>query len=331
MAIIGQRQRDQKEAGDRTLGKHDARRSGGLDGCCSGDSEFGRDDYQGMRIAGSLWRVFRGDRIDCDGRRVDQPATTNIMSCHDHLYRNIPPQSARPALVLEGMRRRIGRDCSRPIRGCEHGAGSGRSARAEAVARFGRARRTSSSCSWPARPVTWSCSITSRSSRSSTARCRPPSCSRDIGLRSSIRIRSCLGRSSNSPSMGRCGAELSELLPHLAEVVDDIAIVKSMVTDAFNHAPGQILMSTGSQQFGKPSLGAWTLYGLGSETQNLPGFRRVQHGQEGTERRKFELGQRLFADGVSGRHVPHERRSGVVFVESTRRGSTNCSAIRSTR
>ena len=53
---------------------------------------------------------------------------------------------------------------------------------------------------------------------------------------------------------GQCGAELSELLPHLAEVVDDIAIVKSMVTDAFNHAPGQILMSTGSQQFGKPSL-----------------------------------------------------------------------------
>src|SRR5689334_17426807 len=71
---------------------------------------------------------------------------------------------------------------------------------------------------------------------------------------------------------GQSGAELSELLPHLAGVADDIAIVKSMVTDAFNHAPGQILMSTGSQQFGKPSLGAWTLYGLGSETQNLPGF-----------------------------------------------------------
>ncbi len=54
---------------------------------------------------------------------------------------------------------------------------------------------------------------------------------------------------------GQCGAELSEIVPHLAEVVDDIAIVKSMVTDAFNHAPGQILMNTGSQQFGRPSLG----------------------------------------------------------------------------
>jgi hypothetical protein len=80
---------------------------------------------------------------------------------------------------------------------------------------------------------------------------------------------------------GQCGAELSELLPHLATVVDDIAIVKSMVTDAFNHAPGQILMSTGSQQFGKPSLGSWTLYGLGSESQNLPGFVVFSTGKNG--------------------------------------------------
>src|SRR6266702_3328112 len=71
---------------------------------------------------------------------------------------------------------------------------------------------------------------------------------------------------------GQCGAELSEALPHLAEVVDDIAIVKSMTTDAFNHAPGQVLMQTGATQFGRPSMGAWVLYGLGSAAQNLPGF-----------------------------------------------------------
>jgi uncharacterized protein (DUF1501 family) len=71
---------------------------------------------------------------------------------------------------------------------------------------------------------------------------------------------------------GQCGAELSEALPHLAGVVDDIAIIKSMTTDAFNHAPGQVLMQTGSMQFGRPCLGAWSLYGLGSEAQNLPGF-----------------------------------------------------------
>ena len=71
---------------------------------------------------------------------------------------------------------------------------------------------------------------------------------------------------------GNCGAELSEALPHLAKVVDDIAIIKSMTTDAFNHAPGQMLMQTGSTQFGRPCFGSWVLYGLGSESQNLPGF-----------------------------------------------------------
>jgi uncharacterized protein (DUF1501 family) len=80
---------------------------------------------------------------------------------------------------------------------------------------------------------------------------------------------------------GECGAEISELLPHTAGIADDLTIIKSMQTDAFNHAPGQMLMSTGSQQFGKPSLGAWTLYGLGSESQNLPGFVVFSTGKKG--------------------------------------------------
>lgn len=80
---------------------------------------------------------------------------------------------------------------------------------------------------------------------------------------------------------GDSGQEMSEILPHMAEVADDIAIVKSMVTDAFNHAPGQILMSTGSQQFGRPSLGAWTLYGLGTEAEELPGFVVFSTGKKG--------------------------------------------------
>ena len=81
---------------------------------------------------------------------------------------------------------------------------------------------------------------------------------------------------------GRSGAELSELLPRTAEIVDDIAIVKSMQTDAFNHAPAQVLMNTGSQQFGRPSMGAWTTYGLGSESQDLPGFVVFSTGAKGT-------------------------------------------------
>jgi uncharacterized protein (DUF1501 family) len=81
---------------------------------------------------------------------------------------------------------------------------------------------------------------------------------------------------------GQCGAELSELLPHLATVVDDIAIVKSMQTDAFNHAPAQIFMNTGSQMFGRPSFGAWVAYGLGSESQDLPAFVVFSTGGKGT-------------------------------------------------
>src|SRR5216684_3283758 len=71
---------------------------------------------------------------------------------------------------------------------------------------------------------------------------------------------------------GRSGAELSELLPHLASIADEIAIVRSMHTTQFNHAPGQIFMNTGSQVFGRPSVGSWLTYGLGSESRDLPGF-----------------------------------------------------------
>ena len=71
---------------------------------------------------------------------------------------------------------------------------------------------------------------------------------------------------------GHSGAELSELLPYTAQVADELCLIKSMHTDAVNHAPGQILMNTGSQQFGRPSLGAWAVYGLGSASDVLPGY-----------------------------------------------------------
>ncbi len=71
---------------------------------------------------------------------------------------------------------------------------------------------------------------------------------------------------------GRSGAELSEMLPHLAKVVDDVAIIKSVHTDQFNHAPAQIFLNTGSPLPGRPSMGSWVTYGLGSEADDLPGF-----------------------------------------------------------
>ena len=71
---------------------------------------------------------------------------------------------------------------------------------------------------------------------------------------------------------GKSGQEISTLLPHLADIADDIAIVRSMHTDQFNHAPAQIFMNTGAQLIGRPSMGSWLTYGLGTENRNLPGF-----------------------------------------------------------
>lgn len=71
---------------------------------------------------------------------------------------------------------------------------------------------------------------------------------------------------------GQSGAEISELLPHLASVSDDVAIVKSMHTDEFNHDPAMTFLNSGSTLPGRPAMGAWLSYGLGSETQSLPGF-----------------------------------------------------------
>jgi hypothetical protein len=71
---------------------------------------------------------------------------------------------------------------------------------------------------------------------------------------------------------GKSGAWVSELLPHTASIVDDIAIVKTLNTEAINHDPAITFLQTGSQQPGRPSIGAWLSYGLGSENDNLPSF-----------------------------------------------------------
>src|SRR5690606_36635942 len=71
---------------------------------------------------------------------------------------------------------------------------------------------------------------------------------------------------------GQCGLTVSELLRHLAGVADELCVVRSMHTNEFNHAPAQIFFNTGSSLLGRPSMGAWVSYGLGSEAANLPAF-----------------------------------------------------------
>jgi uncharacterized protein (DUF1501 family) len=81
---------------------------------------------------------------------------------------------------------------------------------------------------------------------------------------------------------GKNGIEMSELLPHLGTMADEICVLKAMHTDAFNHAPAQIFMNTGSTQFGRPSIGSWVTYGLGSESRDLPAFVVLSTGTKGT-------------------------------------------------
>ena len=77
---------------------------------------------------------------------------------------------------------------------------------------------------------------------------------------------------------GQCGATVSELLPHTASIVDQITIAKTLKTDDTNHMFAELMMNTGWRQFGRPSLGSWVVYGLGSESRNLPSFTVLRSG-----------------------------------------------------
>lgn len=91
----------------------------------------------------------------------------------------------------------------------------------------------------------------------------------------------CLGSRRRFSHCGQRGTLISECLPHLATVADELAIVRSVQTNVFNHAPAKFFLNTGSAQIGRPSMGAWVTYGLGSESQNLPGFVVLQSGPRG--------------------------------------------------
>ncbi len=80
---------------------------------------------------------------------------------------------------------------------------------------------------------------------------------------------------------GQNGMWVSEMFPHTATIVDDVSFVMSCATNLFNHAPAKLFMNTGSGQFGRPSMGSWVTYGLGSESQDLPGFVVLQSGPRG--------------------------------------------------
>jgi hypothetical protein len=90
-----------------------------------------------------------------------------------------------------------------------------------------------------------------------------------------------LGSERKFAKYGPSGMEISNLLPHLASIAGEVTFIKSMKTDVFNHGPAKCFINTGSPQFGRPSMGAWVTYGIGSEAQDLPGFVVLQSGPRG--------------------------------------------------
>src|SRR5438552_982953 len=95
---------------------------------------------------------------------------------------------------------------------------------------------------------------------------------RITGMTSGQKQLLCVGSPFEFKKFGGCGMELSELLPHTSKIVDDIALIRSMYTEPINHDPAVTFFATGNQQPGRPTMGAWVSYGLGSENQNLPAF-----------------------------------------------------------
>jgi hypothetical protein len=126
---------------------------------------------------------------------------------------------------------------------------------------------------------------------------------------------------------GQSGAELSNLLPHLGTIVDDIAIVKSMHTTQFNHAPGQIFMNTGHQIPGRPSLGSWLSYGLGSENKDLPAFVVLLSGKNAPDGGKSCYGSGFLPSSHQG--VEFRRSGDPVLFLSNPEGMTSDARRRS--
>ncbi|MBL8237171.1 MAG: DUF1501 domain-containing protein [Bryobacterales bacterium] len=106
----------------------------------------------------------------------------------------------------------------------------------------------------------------------------PPEFTKDLKLAFTKPTAAALASPRTFQACGKSGIQISDYLPGLREVADELCVVRSMHTEAVNHHPGQLMLFTGSIQFGRPTAGAWVTYGLGSESENLPGFVALSSG-----------------------------------------------------
>ena len=129
-----------------------------------------------------------------------------------------------------------------------------------------------------------------------------------------------LGNQREFGRYGECGMSLSELFPHHRKIVDEVVWLRGMTTDVFNHGPAKLFMNTGFQAPGRPSMGSWITYGLGSESENLPGFVVLQSGPRGPR-----AGNSLWASGflpTSFQGVPFRGKGDAILHLRSPKGIT---------
>ncbi len=124
-----------------------------------------------------------------------------------------------------------------------------------------------------------------------------------------------LGPQQKFRQRGESGNYVSDAMPHLAELTDKLTFLKAMHTDEFNHAPAQLLIQTGSSRVGRPSIGSWVTYGLGSENENLPGFMVLISGGNNPDAGKNAFGSGFLPSEYQGVQC---RNSGdpILFVSN---------------
>ena len=133
---------------------------------------------------------------------------------------------------------------------------------------------------------------------------------RITGMTAGQAVLRCVGSPFEFKRYGKSGVELSSMLPNIGGIVDDIAIIRSMFTEPINHDPAVTFLGTGNQQPGRPTMGAWLAYGLGSENDDLPGVRGAHQRQRRSGVAGALLGQRLSLRQLPGRAVPQSGRPG---------------------
>ncbi|RMG24370.1 MAG: DUF1501 domain-containing protein, partial [Bacteroidetes bacterium] len=126
-----------------------------------------------------------------------------------------------------------------------------------------------------------------------------------------------LGPQASFGQYGQSGAYVSDLLPHFQQAVDEVTFLKAVYTDEFNHAPAQLFMHTGFPRQGRPSMGAWVTYGLGSENENLPGFIVLVSGQSAPSAGKSVWGSGFLPSVYQGVQCRSEGDP-VLFVSDPR-------------